>query len=347
MSTSNIFLVIISGLGVIHGLFLAIFLWIYSKGNQISNKILSILLVVLSFRVGKSVFMEFAEDIDIKLIFVGLGTLMAIGPLFYLYTLSYLTDKFRFKKRYLVHFIPSVVGICFGFYMDELAYRTLPVLFFAFIFLAYYLHYLIYLLISYLRMYQGKKEGLNPNAYALIRLLFIALLAIWIAYVLNLFDEFIPYIAGPILYTLVAYLVSFIVIQKGYIQSSDLTKYKTTNISDEQMDDLFKKVIRLVVAEKQFKEEELTLKSLSSALKVSTQILSMVINKQSGTNFNSYINHHRIREAVSMFEDEQYNNHTIASIAFEVGFNSITSFNAAFKKQTKQTPLVFRKHLTK
>lgn len=347
MSTSNIFLVIISGLGVIHGFFLAIFLWIYPKGNSISNKILSLLLVVLSFRVGKSVFMEFAEDIDVKLIFVGLGTLMAIGPLFYLYILSYITEKFRFKKRYLVHFIPSIAGVCFGFYMDDEAFRTLPKMFFAFIFFSYYLHYLIYLLISYLKMHQGRKKGLNPNAYSLLRLLFFALLAIWIVYVLNLFDEFIPYVIGPILYTLVAYLVSFIVIQKGYIQSSDLIKYKTTHVSDEQMDDLFKKVMRLVVEEKQFKDEALTLKSLSSALKVSTQILSMVINKQGGTNFNSFINQHRISEAISMFQDAQYNNHTIASIAFEVGFNSITSFNAAFKKQIKQTPLVFRKHLIK
>jgi hypothetical protein len=229
VSTSNILLVVISGLGVIHGFFLAIFLWIYPKGNAVSNKILSLLLMVLSFRVGKSVFMEFADDIDIKLIFVGLGTLMAIGPLFYFYVLSYLTNKFRFKKRYLVHFIPSLVGVCFGFYMDEVVFRTLPIGFFAFIILAYYLHYLVYLLISYLKMHQGKKDGLNPNAYALLRLLFFALLAIWIVYVLNLFDEFIPYVIGPILYTMVAYLVSFIVIQKGYIESSDLTKYKSTS----------------------------------------------------------------------------------------------------------------------
>ncbi len=57
MSATDILLIIVSGLGVIHGLYLAIFLWLYPKGNSLSNKLLTALLLVLSFRVGKSVFL--------------------------------------------------------------------------------------------------------------------------------------------------------------------------------------------------------------------------------------------------------------------------------------------------
>jgi hypothetical protein len=68
MSAYDIILVAVSGLGVIHGLFLALFLWVYQKGNFLSNKLLSALLIVLSFRVGKSVFLEFTDRMDIKII---------------------------------------------------------------------------------------------------------------------------------------------------------------------------------------------------------------------------------------------------------------------------------------
>jgi len=71
MGAYDIILVIVSGLGVIHGLFLAIFLWAYPKGNLLANKLLSALLITLSFRVGKSVFLEFTQDLDVKIVFVG------------------------------------------------------------------------------------------------------------------------------------------------------------------------------------------------------------------------------------------------------------------------------------
>jgi AraC-like DNA-binding protein len=347
VSVSQIFLVIISGLGVAHGFFLAIFLWLYRKGNQPSNKILSMLLVILSFRVGKSVLLEFTQDLDIKLIFIGLGTLMIIGPLFYLYTLSYVDKAFQFRSKYLIHLIPAFTGICFGIVANDTLVKRLPILFFVMLFVVYYGQYLVYLLVSYSYFSKEKKSELNPNTYALLRLLFFALLTIWIVYVLNLFDDLVPYIVGPVLYTLVAYVISFLVIQKGYLKANDKDKYKTTLVSDEQIKDIFAKVCKLVIDEKQFKNEDVSLKTLSEQLNLSPQIISMVINKESKSNFNGFINRLRIQESISMFENEQYKSHTISSIALDVGFNSITSFNTAFKKEIGKTPLIFRKSLTK
>lgn len=106
-------------------------------------------------------------------------------------------------------------------------------------------------------------------------------------------------------------------------------------------------MIQLVINNKQFKNTDLTLTSLSKQLNISPQTLSLVVNKKSQTNFNRFINHHRIEESIKLFRDGQYNNYTIAAIAFEVGFNSISSFNTAFKKQMGQTPLKFRKGLSK
>lgn len=347
MPLSQIFLILISGLGVIHGLFLALFLWVYRKGNRLSNKILSLLLVVLSFRIGKSVFLEFAEHLDVKLVFTGLGSLMAIGPLYYFYTRSCIEKDFRLNWKNTIHFIPFLLGIVFGFWINDTHLDKFPILFFLFLFLTYYGHYLIYLLISYSYVAKQKKNGLNQEVYRFLHLLFYGLIIVWMAYVLNLFDELIPYIYSPILYSVVAYLISFIVFRKGYINKIDHKKYKSTQVSDEQIDLIFARVMKLIVDDRQYKNANLTLRSLSEMLNVSTQVLSMIINQRSKVNFNSFINGFRIEESLNMFRNKRYSNHTIASIAFEVGFNSISSFNTAFRNHTNKTPLAYRKSLSK
>ncbi|MGI9543698.1 MAG: helix-turn-helix domain-containing protein [Cyclobacteriaceae bacterium] len=347
MSANDIILVVVSGLGVIHGLFLAIFLWVYPKGNPLSNKLLSALLVALSFRVGKSVFLEYAENLDVKIIFIGLSAIMVIGPLFYLFTLSCTTKSFGLNKKHVFHFIPAIIGFAFGLWINEDHLETLPKLVFALIFIGYYLHLLIYLVISHKYGIAKKKNGLITAISDLLRLMFYGLLAIWVVYVLNLFDEFVPYVIGPILYSLVAYVVSFVVFRKGYIQKIGQTKYKTTPISDEQSEQLFSKALKLIVDNEQYKNPDLTLKSLSESLKVSPQIMSLVINQKSEKNFNNFINTYRIEESMRLFKLDQFKNHTVAAIAYEVGFNSISSFNTTFKKVTGNTPLAYRRQLTK
>jgi AraC-like DNA-binding protein len=42
-------------------------------------------------------------------------------------------------------------------------------------------------------------------------------------------------------------------------------------------------------------------------------------------------------------QESIFRDYTIAAIAFEVGFNSLTSFNTAFKKETQKTPSTYRK----
>lgn len=340
MSVDDIVLVIISGLGVVHGLFLAIFLWTYRKGNRLSNILLGLLLIVLSFRIGKSVFLEFTPDLDVKFIFAGLGTIIAIGPLFYLFAKSCINKSFVVSRKHLLQFIPSTVGVCFGLWLEDRHIETIPLPFFAILFIAYYLHFIIYIFITY-KLVRRAKE-LNKDVYELLMLLTYGLSAIWVVYVLNLFDETVPYIVGPVLYSVVAYVISFIVISKDYISKIDQTKYKTTTVSEEQSRQLYSRVLELVENEKQYQNPELTLKSMSKDLNVTTQTLSMVINQRSGKNFNSFINYYRIEESKQLLHSKEFKNHTMAAIAFEVGFNSISSFNTAFKKQTGKTPVAFK-----
>ena len=347
MRAYDIILVVISGLGVVHGLFLALFLWGYRKGNALANQLLSALLIVLSFRVGKSVFLEFTDGIDIKIIFVGLSTIMAIGPLYYFFALSCTHKVFRFTTKHLLHFIPTVIGFVIGLLLEEHHTETLPLALFATLFITYYLHLLVYLLVTYRYVLQQREASLSHDTFVLLRLFFYGLLVIWLAYVLNLFDDVIPYVVGPVLYSVVAYVISFIVINRGYMAKIDYTKYKTTPVSEEQIELLYAKVLKLMEDEKEFRNADLTLKLLSESLHVSPQVLSQVINQKSTTNFNGFVNAFRIEESKRLLRQEEFKNQTIAAIAYEVGFNSISSFNTAFKKQTGETPMAYRQQLLK
>jgi len=343
MSASNIFLILISGLGVLHGLFLAVFLQIQEKYKTTSNKFLALLLLVLSFRVGKSVFLEFADTLELWFIFIGLAAIMIIGPLFLFYIKSLINSEFKLKVKHYLHFIPVLCGIAFSIWTNTRSIFAIPKIVLIVAFLSYYVHFLLYLIFCYRLIRKNRNSGLNANSYSLLLLLFYSLLAVWLVYVLNLFDEFIPYIIGPILYTVLAYAISLIVVKKGYLNTA---KYKTTAVSKDLIDEVWQKVKSLVIDQKQYKDGDLTLKSLSKQLNVTPQTLSMVINQKNQTNFNTFINKYRIEESINLFKDEKYKDYTIASLSYEAGFNSISSFNNAFKLYTNSTPLAYRKSLS-
>lgn len=91
-----------------------------------------------------------------------------------------------------------------------------------------------------------------------------------------------------------------------------------------------------------FKDPSLTLPKVAKQLAVSAHLLSAAINKKSGQNFSDFINGYRIREAQKLLLMPEYSHQKIASIAFEIGFNSLSAFNASFKKITSMTPSEFR-----
>lgn len=346
MSSVQVLLILLSGLGVLHGILLGFFLWFYPKGSHISNRLLSLLLLVLSFRIGKSVILEFVDGVYYTLIFIGLAALLLIGPLFYLYTRSVLDKSFKLGKAVLLHLIPFVPAIIFASWVNHENIKTTPVPVFVILFCFYYGHYLLYLILSFWLIRAAKKnEDDNQASIRWLSVMTYALAAIWMVYVLNLVEEKIPYVVGPILYSFVAYGVSFLAFKKGYLNLLENTKYKTTPLSHIEIDVVFEKLQELIIGKQLYKDPDLSLSLLSGLLKMSPQKISMAINIKFKSNFNGFINHYRVKEAVVLLRDEEFKNYTIAFIAFETGFNSLTSFNAAFKRETNKTPSAFRKEI--
>lgn len=95
-----------------------------------------------------------------------------------------------------------------------------------------------------------------------------------------------------------------------------------------------------MVTNKPYLEEALTLHHLSQKINIPEKQLSFLINKVLGKHFFDFINDYRIQEAKLLLENKDLN---IQQIMYDVGFNSKSSFNTAFKKYTALTPSKYRK----
>jgi AraC-like DNA-binding protein len=91
-------------------------------------------------------------------------------------------------------------------------------------------------------------------------------------------------------------------------------------------------------------EPDLTLEQLAGQLQLRPKLLSQAINEGLRRNFFEFINTYRIEEAKRLLTDPMDKKITVLEVLYEVGFNSKSSFNTVFKKQTGLTPSEFKKN---
>ncbi|NUJ37806.1 helix-turn-helix transcriptional regulator [Pseudoalteromonas sp. 0303] len=89
-----------------------------------------------------------------------------------------------------------------------------------------------------------------------------------------------------------------------------------------------------------YKDASISLKLLASQLNLSTHHLSQIINQQTQGNYYELVNMFRITEAKRLLSETDM---AIIDIAYEVGFNSKSSFYTEFKKHSDQTPGQYKK----
>jgi YesN/AraC family two-component response regulator len=100
---------------------------------------------------------------------------------------------------------------------------------------------------------------------------------------------------------------------------------------------------RLMENEKLYRDENISLQTLAERLTIKPHQLSQVINEKLGCKFPDFINSYRIQEAKEIFRSLEGAEKKITAVAHDVGFNSITSFYKAFKKDTRMTPTQYKK----
>ena len=87
---------------------------------------------------------------------------------------------------------------------------------------------------------------------------------------------------------------------------------------------------------------DISLDDVSENIHLSKYHISHLFNEKLGINFNSYINMLRINKACDLLAETELKT---ADISEEVGFGSIRSFNRAFLKTMKTTPLKYRESI--
>ncbi len=305
----------------------------------------------MAFRIGKSVMLYFGNDLEPIFIFAGLAFLLLIGPLLRWYVLAMTRYNFEFSKNKLLEFVPFALIFVMSFFVSRKWFETNNkevIIVFASALIFIYLHFAFYIFLSG-RLLQ-KVKGAYRNVlqtksqkaiFEWLQVLIIGFIVIWISYFLNIVEDTVPYIVGPIVYSVVIYFLSYKAFQ-----------LKTTEIDGDAFKKndnewLYNKITELVIRDKLYLESDLSLSVLSKMVGKSTQNTSEAINQYAKRNFNDFINYYRIQDAKRMLLDANTKNYTISTIAFDAGFSTLSSFNSAFKKFEGITPSIYKKRGSK
>ena len=133
----------------------------------------------------------------------------------------------------------------------------------------------------------------------------------------------------------------------GVKQSKINFNFDNNSIAEEEKIPVYKglkeKIVIAMSVEELYLDSSLTVHKLAKSINSNSKYISNIINSEFQQNFAVFVNTYRIEKAKKILINPDYKQYTIESISKEVGFNSKSAFNIAFKKITNQTPSEFRK----
>jgi AraC-like DNA-binding protein len=121
-------------------------------------------------------------------------------------------------------------------------------------------------------------------------------------------------------------------------------KYEKSALGLEQSERIARKLLYAMEKERLYRDPNLTLSSLSAHVGVSLNYVSQTLNQHLHQSFFEFVNTWRVKEAIPLVADGAS---TILAIAYEVGFNSRSSFYTAFKRETGKTPTGYKNDIDK
>ena len=152
----------------------------------------------------------------------------------------------------------------------------------------------------------------------------------------------------PAFNLILAYTETFAIAAFAYLglQQPDLlfeqvSKAQTRQpiLSEERMSRTAAKLISALNTDRLYADSDLSLRALSDITGVTKNHISETLSQHLGVNFFDFVNSHRADEARRLLEGTDL---SILEIALEVGFNSRSTFNAAFKKHVGAPPSKYR-----
>lgn len=110
-------------------------------------------------------------------------------------------------------------------------------------------------------------------------------------------------------------------------------------LSADKMQLIASKLEHAMKKDKVFLQDNLSLNRLSESISETENHISETLSQFLQTNFFQFVNSYRVEEAKKALEDR---GKLVTNIAFDVGFNSKSTFNTAFKKVVGHSPIAYR-----
>lgn len=148
----------------------------------------------------------------------------------------------------------------------------------------------------------------------------------------------------PIFEAFILMIFSHFALRQPTLADSDKGQAPTksspaSSLAEDKMEQIANKLKEVMSKDSLFLEDDLSLRRLSDVIAVSENHISETFSQFLNTNFFQFVNSYRIERAMSLLTST---NKTISVIAFDVGFNSKSTFNTAFKKTAGTTPTAYR-----
>ncbi|PZX95092.1 AraC family transcriptional regulator [Flavobacterium aquariorum] len=367
ISTISIFIMVL----------LASFLLTTNTKTKLSNRLFATFLLLTAFDLS-SFFTEkyFETNLNFELFRMTISLL--IMPIFYLYVKAVCHSDFQLKPKHLTLAIPfAIANLVFiprlylattieSIYIYEHFKQMLEIRFFYILAELQYAFYIILVFIilkKYKEIYLENYTNTNNSSY---KWLFQMTVFFLIAHCIVLFKSVIRYTdynvllnSSNVIIGLIALIISCWFVLKA-LNNPDLFKGVDSNMllinevvisTEKELLETPKSaeialqielVKKYVLENEPFLEPSLTIQDLAKQVNIPVRDLSVLINHHMNQHFFDFINEYRIQKAMQILKSPSKSKLTVLEILYEVGFNSKSSFNTAFKKYTNQTPTEFR-----
>ncbi|MBC2846665.1 helix-turn-helix domain-containing protein [Winogradskyella flava] len=287
----------------------------------------------------------------------------SVGPLLYMYLL----ELYNLKMKYIyAHFALSFLWIGLTlFFWSQFVFDYRLGTGSKLNFLSHYaiitahLSLYLFLMVKLIRKSNGLDSEFKKIRFKWVRILiglFALFLLSYISYYIlinfSFFNNQWDYMISFSM-TLAIYTIGYFVYKEPQIFDGEFIsevflpiENKKDSFEDNLINEFYNNLVNYIESEKPFKDNELRLANLADKVGYSTHLLSKVINKKSGKNFNSFINDYRLLEAEKLLQSNN-NDHSVKTIYFDVGFNNKVTFYKAFKNKHNCTPTEYKrgKHL--
>lgn len=367
-------------LGAIQGFIICILLF-YSKKNRQSDRLLAVLILLMSLA-SINLYGNYRNWFGSNLLrlvsdIVPLIIVMPFGPLIYLYTRSYLDPGFHVTKKQLVHFYPVVIDIVPQFtaviYIIGVILQLVPNNPGSWVhFIDNYNVYADiprwmattgYLWLTSINLSAVKAN--NQNVFAdqmghftwlqqFLRV-FLIFQVIWFVY---LIPYVIPRYSNALLdavnwypiYVPLAIMIYWLGI-KGYLISQQqhvaVKKIAAVNValSTETVEHATVSLKKAMEVDQLYFNPNMNLAMLAQQTGIPQKVISSVLNQHFHKSFNEFINDYRVEAFKKKILQPENDHLTIAGIASDCGFNSVATFQRTFKETTGMSPSEFRKKI--